>query len=168
MSGKLVLYRDPGFTRTHYHSGMLLTAEMFRQEQEYFSKRLDQITRLLAGSNRRMGLEIAFRDGEVRLSSGFYVTGEGRILELKEDVTFGRDWDDGVYGIYIGIIFAETDPVPVPVGGTDADREVFSGIREEQCVWTWKAESRKKSDNEKEGILLYRIGKRGDVFRINP
>lgn len=111
-----------GVKRVRYFFGQLLTADDFRQEQQYLIRRRHLHNLALHGSGVVTGMSVTVSGStsspSIVVEPGLALDQHGREIELGAPVTVQLGNPGPSYYVVIEYAERETDPVPVPPEGT--------------------------------------------------
>jgi len=155
---KSVVCSCSGPKRANYYFGMLLTADDFKDEQEYFQKKFRQHNRATFCQGVIKGLKVSCSKNCVSITPGFAMDAAGRLLELSETCNFSLAEDSGVWDLVIELVEEPCDPVQTAIPVTNTGNEIsFSRIQEIVKVWAVKVTARNEEKIASNGVWLGRV-----------
>lgn len=102
------------YKRVHYVHGMVLSADDFQQEQEYFRSKNRRHNRYMHGSGVIEGLCLSLELRKLKVSPGFAIDCLGDEIEVQSAVEANLSGLEGDYFIVVRYKESEIDPLPVP------------------------------------------------------
>ena len=152
--------------RPNYAYGMVLGVEDFKQEQSYFIDRMKLHNRMLHGYGTVAGLEVSSSEDAAKsiiVNAGMAIDPEGNEIMLPAAVQypFPENGDEA----YLVLYWAEreTDPIPVPGGGSEGDQTVPSRV-EEYAILKYEAD---QVGAKHAGVVLARLKKVRGKWKID-
>lgn len=119
-----------GFTRNHYFTGKMLTADDFQIEQEYHIGKRRLLNRCLFGARVACGLGVLVEKGSLIVNRGLALDCGGNEIYLPQPFEGPIPDKDGIY--YLHLLYTETETAPVPglYSEMDSDEVAYSRIVE--------------------------------------
>lgn len=123
-------HKQGGFTRNHYFTGKMLTADDFQLEQEYHNGKRRLFNRCLFGARVACGLGVLVEKGSMIVKPGLALDCGGNEIYLPQPFKGPIPDKDGIY--YLHLLYKETKTAPVPglYSEMDSDETAYSKIVE--------------------------------------
>lgn len=142
--------------RNNFVYGMVLGAEDFQQEFNYFYDRMKLHNRMLHGYGTVTGLKVSSDEEttpEIVVNAGMAIDPQGNEIMLPSAVQYPLP-EEGEEA-YLVLYWAERDTDPVPISSADSDtNQIVSSRVEEYAILKYEAD---QSEAKHTGVVLARL-----------